>query len=210
MEPPAPATHTPEPSVQPHATIGVPAPMGSPARPGAMDALAALVLAPREGGGLREIQAQLQNLYERHRRGKALRERGAISQEEYYVPVELARILVARLEEMDDDLKPQIAQAELEAREAKDRLGYFRDEIEKAKDVLKRHDSSIRIEPSVVADLQNARSAISAKNDEAQEKKVARADLALSQLLKKQGRIFVVIHWADTHFDDLKRNELPQ
>jgi RNA polymerase sigma factor (sigma-70 family) len=211
--PPAPARAR-VPSAQP---VPVPAltdpdqaPALSPSRPATSDSLAALVVAPGGLGGVRGIQAQLQNLHERYKRKKALRDRGAISEEEYYVPIELARILVARLQEMDDELDPQLAKAELEAREAKELLAYFRERIEKSKELLKRFEGQKQIDQSAVPDLENARRAVSVEDDKAQEKKVARADLALEQLLGQRARIKAVIHWADERFDDLRRNEFPQ
>jgi hypothetical protein len=98
-------TPTPQPSLLPHATVGGPALTGSPARPGATDALGALVLTLRDRSSVREIEALLQNLYKRQQRNDALRDRGAISHDEAIVPTELARVLVARLREIEDEFE---------------------------------------------------------------------------------------------------------
>jgi RNA polymerase sigma factor (sigma-70 family) len=201
VEPPAPAARRPGPASSP-----LPVDEASP------ENLTQYVLTDRDRSGLRVIQAQLQNLHERYKRKKSLHERGEISAEEYFVPIELARILVARLQEMDDDLNPQITEAEMKANEATKWLADLRERVLQAKDLVKQHgEEQAPKKPLTVQDIYNAKDLIgkSIMYDEESAKKVARTDLAVSQLLGKRGRIKAVIHWAETHFDDLKLGELP-
>jgi hypothetical protein len=167
---------------------------GNPARNGATDALAALVLAPRERSSVREIEALLQNLHKRQQRNDALRDRGAISHDEAVVPTELARVLVARLKEMEDEFELD----ERSLRESKKLL----DQLEKQTvERWKRLEEGVdgRSKDQIQRQLERLTDSMKRVEDDILEQE--RAHHRGSQ---RRNSAHKLIEWAETHFKELK------
>jgi hypothetical protein len=193
-EAPAPATHTPPPSLLPSTTNGEGSIMRDAARLGGTDPLAALVLERRDRSSVREIEALLQNLYKRQQRNDALMEKGVISHDEAVVPTELARVLVARLREMEDEFK----MARVETVRIKDLTIDARERSRRLRKQLQEPESS-RDKEELQEDVTRLSKRYDSLVDEydAKERELRNAEFRFRDAAR-------LIEWSESHFKELK------
>lgn len=153
-----------------------------------------LVLARRERGGVREIEALLQNLHKRQQRNDELRAQRVISEADSIVPTELARILVAQLRELEDEFEfdeqymKNLEQSTAEGRLEVEKLLRSMNEVEGAR-------SKGRIEEKIHR-LNQATDRLE------NEHRTRSREFEMNK--SRQKNVRRLIEWAEEHFKELK------
>ncbi|MDR3621081.1 MAG: RNA polymerase sigma factor [Paludisphaera borealis] len=161
---------------------------------GTSRALVDLVPARRERGGVREIEALLQNLHKRQQRNDELRAQRVISEADSIVPTELARILVAQLHEMEDEFgfdeqyMQNLERSTSNHRQEVEKLSTMMDETENAR-AKGRIERKIQLLNQAAAPLEN-------------ELRTRSREFEMNK--SRQKKVRRLIEWAEEHFKELK------
>jgi len=157
-------------------------------------------------GGLREIEARLINASERCALNKALYERAQISRSVYMVPIEEARVLIARLKGIEDQLSEDLAFSDsIEAPRLGAEFEKAESRLEDAKRALQRTLSLVERNVVSKSEANDADSGarialydVVVKKSEVEKLKFRKAVL---ETRLKQARS--ILKWAGTHFKEL-------